>query len=183
LNNPSNISIRSARKDDALAIAKVHVISWQKIYRGYIPDKILDNLSINKRTQQWRELINNKVSILLIEKNDEIVGFVSLCPSRDTDQNPSICGEISAIYLNPIVWHQGLGKKLCHSALTELENMGFKEVMLWVLQENHLARKFYESMGFINTNIIKAAEYEKEIVLNEVRYSKKLQNKSAIKPL
>lgn len=152
MNSSSEFSMRLAKEGDARAIAAIHVASWQKIYRGHIPDVTLDNLSISERElQQWHALINNKVNIWLIEKNNDIVGSVSICPSRDTDTDPNTCGEISAIYLNPKVWHQGLGKKLCSRALTELKNMGFSEVILWVLQENELARKFYERMGFINT--------------------------------
>ncbi|HHY7015564.1 TPA: GNAT family N-acetyltransferase [Legionella pneumophila] len=183
MNTHSEISIRSAQEKDARAIAEIHVASWQKIYRSHIPDTVLDNLSISEREQQWRALINNKVKIWLIEENNEIVGFVSICPSRDTDTNPNTCGEISAIYLNPNVWHQGLGKKLCRRALTELENMGFSEVILWVLQENELARKFYERMGFIETNNLKADQYDKDVILNEVRYFKKLKNNFSFKPL
>lgn len=173
---PPSIQIRPAIAKDAHAIATIHVTSWQKIYRGHIPDTILDNLSIKEREQKWRELINNKVIILVIEKNNEIVGFASLCPSRDSDTDPKICGEISAVYLNPDVWHQGLGTKLCNYALSELEGMGFKEVILWVLKENNQARKFYERMGFCNTGDTKADRYDKDVVLNEIRYRKKISD-------
>lgn len=175
MNRFSEINLRLAQEDDAQTIAAIHVASWQKIYRGHIPDRILDNLSVNERAQQWRTLINEEVNIVLIEKSNDIVGFVSLCPSRDPDTDPNTCGEISAIYLHPNVWHQGLGKKLCNRAVTELENKGFSEVILWVLQENHLARKFYERMGFANTKDIKADEYDKDVILNEVRYRKRIK--------
>lgn len=173
-NNPSVINIRIADEKDAHSIAIIHTASWQKIYRGHIPDSILDNLSVNEREKKWREFINNKVKILVIEKDYEIVGFASLCPSRDNDKDKYTCGEISAIYLNPDIWHQGLGTKLCHSALSELEDMGFKEVILWVLQENDRARNFYESLGFTTTGDTKAHEIIKDVILNEVRYQKKL---------
>lgn len=176
MNNPSDISIRIAKEEDAHAIAEIHVSSWQKIYRGHIPDRVLDNLSVSEREQRWRVLINSKVKVLLIEKDNETLGFASLCPSRDADTNPNICGEISAIYLNPNVWHQGLGKQLLNRALTELENMGFSEVILWVLQENQLARNFYERMGFINTQNTKTHPYEIDVILNEVRYRKNLKS-------
>lgn len=170
MNVSSDINIRLANESDAYRIAKIHVASWQKIYRGYIPDSVLDKLSVSEREQKWRELINNEVRILVIEKDNAIVGFASLCPSRDVDTNPDKCGEISAIYLHPDRWHQGLGKKLCHRVLAELVEMGFSEVILWVLQENSQARKFYEGMGFTNTGDIKADQYDKDVILNEVRY-------------
>lgn len=177
MNEPTNINIRFANSKDAHSIAMIHVISWQKTYRGNIPDTVLDNLSITKREQQWRELISHNVKILVIERDNKIVGFASICQSRDKDTNPEICGEISAIYLEPNVWHQGLGKQLCHRALYELANLGFTEVILWVLNENNQARRFYESMGFINTGNVKAEQYDKDVVLNEIRYKILLTSK------
>lgn len=170
MNNSPNVNIRLAKEKDAYSIAKIHVASWQKIYRGHIPDIVLNKLSVNEREGKWRELINNKVIVLIIEKDNVIVGFVSLCPSRDSDKDQKTCGEISAIYLDPGVWHQGLGKKLCNRALSELKSMGFSEVILWVLKENDQARKFYESIGFTPTGDTKADQYDKNVILNEVRY-------------
>lgn len=93
----TKINIRAAKESDSHAIATVHVKSWQKIYRGHIPDTILDKLSIYEREQKWLELIRNQVKILVIEKDSLIVGFASLCSTRDTDDHER-CGEISAIY-------------------------------------------------------------------------------------
>lgn len=183
MKSESNINIRFAQEDDSHNIATIHVISWQKIYRGHIPASVLDQLSVNEREEKWRHLIKNNVKILVIEKNDEIVGFASLCPSRDADTHPQTCGEISAIYLHPNVWHQGLGKQLCQKVFVELKKMGFNEVILWVLKENNQARRFYESLGFISTEKTKAEKYNENITLNEIRYHKNLADKLTFKPL
>lgn len=184
-----SITIRHARPTDAADIAAVHVVSWQKIYRGHIPDEVLDHLSIEKRTQKWKDLIEKKTKIILILQNDIIVGFAGICASRDRDKDPAIYGEISALYLHPNVWKLGFGKKLFSAALSELENIGFKYAFLWVLKENQQARKFYESSGFTFTEQSKVeslsactigvvtgeAATENTIVhLNEVCYQKKL---------
>jgi ribosomal protein S18 acetylase RimI-like enzyme len=176
MNNIPTTNIRIAEEADAHAIATIHVASWQKIYQGHIPDTILKNLSINEREQKWRELINNHVKILIIERNNLAVGFASIGPSRDTDSDPTKCGEISAIYFHPDFWRQGLGRKLCNKAFSELEEMGFSEVTVWVLKDNALARRFYESIGFDDTGDIKADKYDENVILNEVRYRRKLTN-------
>src|SRR3990167_10768646 len=128
MNNTTNI--RFANISDAEQIAMCHVTSWQKIYRGHIPDAVLDTLSVKEREKKWRDLLENNVKVLVIERDHHIIGFASLCPSRDKDTDPKNCGEISAIYLHPDVWYQGLGKKLCTSAISELEKMGFSEVIV-----------------------------------------------------
>ena len=58
-------------------------------------------------------------------------------------------------------------------ALSELKQMGYKKVMLWVLEENTNARDFYERMGFqlasevrddsIGGKIIREVSYEKDL--------------------
>ena len=83
------ISIRRANISDAKSIAKIHVLSWQVIYRGLIPDKILENLSIDEREKLWTTLIENNANVLVLEENDILIGFVSFCSSRDQDAEPS----------------------------------------------------------------------------------------------
>ena len=39
-------NIRAAAEGDGLAIARVHVSSWQTSFRGVVPDDILDGLDV-----------------------------------------------------------------------------------------------------------------------------------------
>lgn len=167
------IHIRHAIASDARAIAKIHVSSWQVIYRGYMPDKVLDNLSIDERERLWKTLIEDNVGILVLEESKNLIGFVSFCPSRDQDVEPTNVAEISAIYLNPDSWRKGFGKLLCNAAIEELRKSGYHEVTLWVLDDNQQAKQFYEKMGFINSFDTKTDE-EDGCVLREVRYRKNL---------
>ena len=188
-NKQTTSTIRFAKESDAETIANIHVASWQKIYRGHIQDAILDGLSVSTRTQQWHALIKQGVKIFVIEHRQQIMGFASICPARDADMQPKQCGEISAIYLHPKLWRQGLGKKLCTAAIAELGVMGFTQVILWVLESNIQARRFYEKLGFINleqtkTDILSAcmlgitpgekATENTSVVMREVLYSKQL---------
>ena len=43
---------------------------------------------------------------------------------------------------------KGYGSKLLEAVMNELKNQGFTEVFLWVLEENSIARRFYEKYGF-----------------------------------
>lgn len=140
--------VRLATENDALNIATIHVTSWQKVYENKIHASILANLSIEKRAQQWRAIISKNIPVLVLEFGEDIAGFSCLCPARDNDLNATQCGEITAIYLKPTVWRQGLGKLLCLASFEKLAAMNFSEVILWVLAENTQARKFYEAMGF-----------------------------------
>ena len=165
-------NIRAATLEDAEHIAHIHICSWQKMYRDFIPETILQNLSLKERTQQWYDLIRQKVKVLVIEINNQMVGFVSICAFRDLDEDASL-GEISAIYLHPDYWRKGLGTKLCLAALSELEKQGYKKVLIWIFEANIQARKFYEALGFTVSNSTKLAEfYEGGALLKEVLYQK-----------
>lgn len=163
-------TIRIADANDAYQIAAIHVASWQKIYRGHVPDTTLNNLSVDGRAAEWLWLIENHVKILVIELDGVMVGFACLGLSRDTDADPTKCGEISALYFHPDYWRQGLGGELCDRAFAELKEMGLVEVKVWVLKTNALARRFYEKMGFEETSDVKTDNYDKDVILEEVRY-------------
>ena len=44
---------------------------------------------------------------------------------------------------------KGYGKLLLSKAIDELKKLGFKNILLWVLEDNMNARKFYEKNGFV----------------------------------
>lgn len=164
-------NIRSANKDDASQIATVHIDSWRVIYRTHMPDSILDNLSLEKRESEWRERLYAGVKVWVIEEDKKIVGFASVCPSRDSDVDPIRVAEISAIYLLPEFWRKGLGNKLCRTIFESIISLGFKEITLWVLEGNIQASKFYESLGFQKTGDIQIVHVGSES-LKELRYKK-----------
>ncbi|HSW93002.1 MAG TPA: GNAT family N-acetyltransferase [Gammaproteobacteria bacterium] len=167
------ITIRNAQISDARAIAKVHVLSWQAIYRGHIPDNVLDNLSIDEREKMWKTLLEKNITVLVLENDNNLVGFVSFCPCRDQDVDPLIVAEISAIYIVPDEWRKGFGKLLLKAAISELKKNGFNVTTLWVIENNQQAKKFYEAMGFKNSFEIKILQRD-NYTLHEVKYVKDL---------
>lgn len=170
----NNFIIRKATELDAEAIALVHIQSWQKAYDLYIPESILNNLSVSECTQQWYELIKKGVTIFALEINNQLIGFASICAFRDAGKD-DFQGEISAIYLLPDYWRKGFGAKLCEAALNELSKIGYKEALLWVLADNHQARIFYENLGFFPEDKTKLEEfYDGGALLTEVLYKKKI---------
>jgi RimJ/RimL family protein N-acetyltransferase len=141
--------IRRAVPDDAEALAKVHVDSWRKAYRGLVPDAYLDSLSYAQRTQIFRENLRHRGSeTYCIECDDEIVGVLTLGGCRDPDVDPQVTGEIWGIYLTPTHWRQGFGRQLCRYGEERLKLQGYGQITLWVFEENQAARRFYEAMGF-----------------------------------
>jgi ribosomal protein S18 acetylase RimI-like enzyme len=145
-----SITIRRATIDDATALARVHVDTWRTTYRGMVPDDYLASLSYEKRTARCTEQIQATLAgnfeIIVAENEDgQIVGFVDGGPNREDD--PIYKGELYAIYILQAYQGRGIGKRLVPPLAKSLMAMGLDTMLLWVLTENTLARRFYESLG------------------------------------
>lgn len=155
--------IRPAVPDDARGICAVHIRSWQRTYRGLIPDEILDGQDIEARTAQRRERLAdpNPPGTLawVVESDDLILGFLIMGPTRDDDL-PEGTPEIYAIYVEPDLVGTGLGRVLMQTALAQLETDDAQEVVLWVLAENPISLPFYAKAGFVTDTRVPEVEFE-----------------------
>ncbi|MCB0167237.1 MAG: GNAT family N-acetyltransferase [Anaerolineae bacterium] len=165
------ITVREAQLADARRIAEVHVASWQAAYRGILPDKMLDNLSVEHRQENWQTwLVQTKGHVLVLEVAERVEGFVMCGATRDKDVDRQKVGEIYAIYLHPESWGHGCGRALVGAAKEVLHQDGFSELLLWVLEANEPAKRFYERVGFKADGVTKV-EFEPDgTQLFECRY-------------
>jgi ribosomal protein S18 acetylase RimI-like enzyme len=171
------MDIRAARMEDVPEIAVVHVRSWQAAYRGLLPQEYLDGLDPGQRIGQWeRSLSAAKRSdggTLVAEAGGRLSGFVSYGPARDDDAESRRAGEIYAIYLVPAAWGEGIGRQLMAAALGRLGKAAFDRVILWVLDSNVRARRFYEAGGWLADGAAKRDD-SFGVPMTEVRYRRSL---------
>ncbi len=138
------MEIRHIREsDDIDAVSRVFARSWKVAYRGIVPDAYLDSLADDR----WSKRFTGLDTFLIVTEKEEIIGVTKYSPARD--KNYAGWGEIVAIYLLPSHYRQGIGSQLLRAAVNELQTLGFDEIYLWVLGENHAARAFYEKNGFV----------------------------------
>ena len=142
--------IRNIEEQDVRRVAEIHVRTWQVAYKDILPQKMLDNLSIEQREESWRKkfLSQGSRSNYVLEVSGDIRGWISVGPSRDEDANEKNISELYGIYLDPRFYGIGYGTKLWHEARRHLRAENFYEITLWVLDANERARKFYEKIGF-----------------------------------
>jgi len=140
--------IRRATPEDAMAVARVHVRSWQAAYRGLIPQAYLDGLRAEDRAERYDFATDDalKPMTLLAVEGDAICGFATTSPSRDIDRAAD--GELCALYAEPAWWGRGVGVMLIKAARAQLVEQGFRSVLLWVLVGNARAGQFYERDGW-----------------------------------
>lgn len=168
------MKIHPARVNDAPALARVHVDSWQAAYRGLVPDSSLQGF-----TYQWREecfrqsLAANAEETYVVRLDEEAVGFLTLGAARDPDLDVNRTGEIWGIYISPDHWRKGIGRRLAEEAERLLKSRGYENAVLWVLEGNQQARRFYEAMGFSLDGESKNIDWGTP--LKAVRYRKALQ--------
>jgi ribosomal protein S18 acetylase RimI-like enzyme len=135
--------VRPAEPDDALAVARVHVRSWQAAYRTLLPDDYLDQLRPEDRAQKYNfsSLDQLQPQTIVAAEAGVIHGFATTAPARESDMPGS--GELCALYVDPDQWSRGIGSALVAAARSRLFDLGFRHAVLWVLVGNVRAERFY----------------------------------------
>lgn len=166
-------NIRYATFDDAKVLGEIHSKSWKSAYRGIVPNEILDNITPSKREIYFKKALSEKwEEDAIIFKEDVPIGLICIGKCRDDDKK-ELTGEIWGIYLLPQYWRMGVGSELIQWGINELRKRSYKEITLWVLEENIRARRFYEKIGFYHDRTVKEINIGKE--LKEYRYVKEIE--------
>jgi GNAT superfamily N-acetyltransferase len=161
--------LRRAEPEDAMAVAGVHVRSWQVGYRGLLPEEYLDGL----RPEEWALRYDfastdplKPKTIVAIEEG-VVLGFATTMPSRDADLPEH--GELCALYVDPEYWGRGFGVELMVAARAQMREMGFDRGVLWALEGNERAERFYRRDGWMPDGRCKT-DFMHGVQVNEVRY-------------
>lgn len=114
-----------------------------------MPQNHLASLSYEARESQWNDifLANQPATSTFVAETGEgeIVGFASGGPERQGD--PTYVGEVYAVYVLQDHQRRGVGRRLAAAVVGQLLRDGFVSMLLWVLEDNRPARRFYESLG------------------------------------
>lgn len=159
------MDVRRATVADAATIADVHVRTWQAAYEHVFGRERLAGIDPERRRAGWERAIDGGEDVFVLEADGRVVAFVSVGPSRD----PEGLGELYAIYALPEAWGTGAGCALMRVAVEALRDAGFGEAILWVLEDNPRARRFYEREGWAADGARKEVEFL-GVGVPEVRY-------------
>lgn len=135
--------IREAVFSECLAIAKVHVKSWQETYQEIIDQQYLDELSVENREKMWEYyLTHESAKVFVAEVEGKIVGFSSTEFREYPSPNSAY---LASIYL--LQEYQGLklGKELFSEGINHLRKT-HSEVFIEVISDN-LTFEFYRKFG------------------------------------
>lgn len=139
------VTVRRAELADCRQVAEVHVRTWQAAYRHVLPPELLDSLSVDEREAVCRRLVESESEVALVaEVERRVVGFAFAGPSRTEET----AAELYAIYVLPEAWGSGAGRELMAAAKAWFLGSGYATAMLWVVEDNPRARRFYEREGW-----------------------------------
>jgi ribosomal protein S18 acetylase RimI-like enzyme len=138
--------VRPATLDDAKAIARVNVATWRSAYRNLLPDDFLASLGEANHAERWTRFIGEGSNrVFVAEEPQGVVGFAS--GGRERAGESGYAGELYAIYVLEAAERRGHGRELVRAMAGALREMKLPDMIVWVLRDNHGARRFYEHLG------------------------------------
>ncbi|MEV6650924.1 GNAT family N-acetyltransferase [Streptomyces sp. NPDC051219] len=179
----NDIRVRPMRPDDCTAVAEARVRGWQSAYTGLVPQPYLDAMSVEEDTARRRTHLAGAapgVVNLVAERDGEVVGWACYGPYRDGAADTRD-GELYALYVHPGHFSTGAGRALMEETLARAAAHGHPSLLLWVLEENTRARRFYEKAGFAPDGAEESFVVD-GVAVPEVRYARRLSACAAASP-
>lgn len=165
--------LRPANPEDALAVARVHVRSWQAAYRTLLPGDYLDQLRAEDRACKY-DFANadpTQPYTIVAAEGESICGFATTMLSRDGEL--AGFGELCALYVDPDFWGRGIGVALVIAARARLLQLDVRNAFLWVLKGNVRADRFYHNDGWAPDGCSRT-EIMWGVTVDDFRYRRKL---------
>jgi GNAT superfamily N-acetyltransferase len=167
-------TIREARPTDLSEIAEVHMLARQAAYAHFFPHDYLMGLTLEYCEQVWRERLSPPAAwkTLVAEEDAKVRGLASY--GQNEQDLPADIGELLSLHISADRWEHGIGTALIRAAEHELRNLGFKNAVLWVYEQNERARRFYERRGWSAEGTRNVADRGGAPIV-QLRYAKTLE--------
>jgi GNAT superfamily N-acetyltransferase len=141
------VALRPAGRDDARALAALHVESWRSAYRDLVPDTFLAEPVVADRLRLWesRMAVEDAARLVLkAEQGGDMVGFT--CVLRDAE--PAWGPLLDNLHVRPALKGLGIGRVLFRASRDWSSAAAPDRPMhLWVIEGNAEARRFYDRQG------------------------------------
>lgn len=139
-----NGTIRPIRPEDLPAVGRLYTDSWERTYRGLIPNQVLDDMTSEKSTEKWRDyLARRENGVFVVERNGAVEGFAACCPFPERENSALL----DSLHVAPGAQGNGWGRRLIARAARWAREKGFRELTVFVVQGNRRAESLYRGLG------------------------------------
>ena len=136
------MNIRLAEDKDLESIVEIFN---QAILKGN-SNAFTEIVSVEER-KNWFNSHKNQFFILVCEKNEHIIAWVSISPYREKRQALAYTAEIS-YYVHNNYQHIGIGKLIVSEAINLSIKKGIKNLFAIMLDSNEASKKLLLNQGF-----------------------------------
>jgi GNAT superfamily N-acetyltransferase len=158
------VLLRAATEDDLAEVGALHYRSRAAAYAHFLSPEALTFGADGALGAWWAERFRwerDTHRMTVAEEDGEIVGFTYLGPGEEADTT-----ELNAIHVDPAYQGTGVGRALMIDALAHLGD----RAVLWVLEGNDRARRFYEGGGWAFDGTVREVPWDHEIT-RQLRYA------------
>ena len=165
------VSLRTGADFDLAGVGALHYRSRADAYAAIFSAETLARLSADSLSAWWIERWKWEQEthrLTVAEADGELAGFTYVGPS-ETDG----ASELYAIHVEPGLVGTGVGRALMTNALDQLAELGGDRALLWVLEANERARRFYDRGGWTPDGVTRVEAINGEPVA-QLRYARPL---------
>ena len=158
--------IRPATADDADELVRANETAWNAGMADVVDKKLGELAPFQDRVARYREgiaAVPPGMRLWVAEREGRIVGHATVAVDK-------ALGELSALYVVPEEWGSGVAGALHDVAVAGMRELGATEAILWVVEGNTRARRFYEREGWSADDETKSSMFD----IREVRYRRPL---------
>ena len=150
------MEIRPAKGSDLDSLVKIFRDCWNISYRELISEEVRLAMDVAAATQLLTAAANPKPGrfTLLSTEGETGLGFASF----GSDVEDLTKGHLFSLYVSPANAGKGVGSKLLDAVICQLNEIGKKEITLWVFKENPTAIGLYRKFEFVETGREKTDE-------------------------
>lgn len=135
---------------DLYRVAEIHVAAWHHSYSGIVSADRLARFTVEKQVEVWESSLFSRQgrTNFVLEDDGAIQGWCAVGPARDEDEDKRRTGEIYGLYIDPPSQGRGYGTAFLAHAHRIFRDRSYRESVLWVLEQNTPARRFYEARRY-----------------------------------
>ena len=141
--SPSVVVVEAATLADVNAIGALHARSFAVTYPAVPASSATTERSV------WRRRLasTDGCDVIVARLGERVVGFAYVGPGAESSTDPGT-GHIYSLHVDPDLHRQGVGRRLLDETMHRFAAAGNTTATLWVVTDNHPARRFYERLGW-----------------------------------